>query len=243
MEKPRGKALAATIVCVVFSLLSVSAYLLILIGLHRRFRFFEIVSGGRMFFYSLMVLLPLLVGVLVMLLYRHIGKKTKAALFALFATSVVLSLVFVIAFSIMPPCASVTTDTSDYLVFDESCPASSVSYNGLFPTRIPAEAENVMYIYRYYNYPDLCYDIVAQWRLPRAEYEAEKQRLFSLFPNKEVETIGSYSVVFISDEKKSTLDQIAFAFDDDAFTMRYIVSYIENVDINSLSPFYESYPW
>lgn len=243
MDKAKGKALAAYLICALFSVFSATALLLILIGLHKKFSFFTVVSGGRLFFYLLMVLLPLIVGVLLIVFYRKVGKRTKTTLFALLATSVVISFVFIIAFLIMPPCASETNNPENYLIFDESCPASDITYNGLLPSEIPSECENVRYFYTYSNYPDLHYDVFAQWSLPREKYNAEKERLVSLFPESEVETIGDYSVVFISDEKKTTLDHIAFAFNDKNFTVRYMVSYIENVDVNGIAPYYEGLAW
>lgn len=243
MEMPRGKALIPYLICAAAATLNIIGFILLLVGLHKRFAFFAVLSGGKMFFYSLMVLLPLLVSVFLVVLYRKIGKKTRVALFALLATSVVISLIFVIAFSIMPPCGSETNKVENYLVFDESCPAYYVSYSGLFPQQIPKSAENVKYFYRYNNYPDLHYDIFAQWSMPREEYNAEKQRLISAFPNTEIEASEGFSMAYISDEKKSTLDHIVFAFNDKTFTLRYCVSYIEHVDINGFTPYYEELTW
>lgn len=243
MEAPKKKSPIPYIICALLSAAGLVAYMLVLIGLHRQFSCFKVISPGRMIFYSLMVLLPTVVGVLMIVFYKRFGRKTKTVLFALLATSVVLSFVFLIAFSIMPPCASVTSDAGNYLVFDKDCPAYFITYGDMFPGQIPSGAENVRYFYRYRNYPDLNYDVFAQWTLPRSEYNSEKQRLVSLFPNAEVEEVGDYCIVFLSDEKKTTLDHIAFAFNDKTFTFRYMVSYIENVDVNELEPYYEELVW
>lgn len=243
MEMPKRKALIPYLICATVATLNIVGFILLLIGLHKRFAFFTVLSGGKMFFYSLMVLLPLVIGVCIVLIYRKISKRTKGALFALLATSVVISLIYIIAFSIMPPCGSETNRVEDYLVFDESCPAYYVSYSSLFPQQIPKSAENVKYFYRYNNYPDLHYDIFAQWTLPRDEYKTEKQRLVSAFPNAEIETSEGFNIAYVSDEKKSTLDHIVFAFNDKTFTLRYCVSYIEHVDINGFTPYYEDLTW
>lgn len=239
MDKAKAKSVASFVICALFSLLSAVTFVMIQIGLHKRFSYFTVISVGRMVLYSLMVLLPFIVGVLLIVFRSKIGKKTKISLYALLALSVILSFVFTIAFSVMPPCASETNKRENYLVFDEDCPAYYIPYKGMFPKQIPSAAENVQYYYTYRNYPDLSYDIFAQWTLPRAEYNAEKTRMIELFPDAVVEETGDFNVVYVSDEKKTTLDHVAFAFNDKTFTFRYMVSYIENVDVNGLEPYYE----
>ena len=243
MNLPKGKALIPYLFAFLVAFLNVVGFICLITGLHKRFAFFTVTSVGRMIFYSLMVLLPLFVSVVIILLYKHIVKKTKITLFAFLATSVIVSMIFVVAFSIMSPCGSLTKDPDNYLVLDESSPVYFVSYIDFLPKQIPASAENVSYLYRYSNSPDVHSDIFVQWTMPRDDYNAEKSRLLQNFPNVGVEQSGKYDVVYISDEKKTNLDHMGFAFSDSSFTIRYFVSYIEHVDINGLSPYYEDLTW
>lgn len=243
MNSPKGRSLSTYIFCAVLSLPGALTFVLILVNLHREFMYFTVLSFWRMLFFCLFVISPLIAGSILFVLLKRIGKKTKAALFSLLVFFVFLSFVFTIAFSVAPPCGSFTDDEKNYLQFEESSPAYVLSSSSLFLKNIPENAENVDYVYQFYNYPDTRYDIFVSWSLPRDEYQKEKSRLFETYPNVTSEIFGDFDFFFICDEKKSTLDYMAFAFDDSSFTVRYVVSYIENVDINSLTPYYESKSW
>ena len=58
-----------------------------------------------------------------------------------------------------------------------------------------------------------------------------------------ISTSENFDCLYISDEKKTILDHVIFAYNDSTLTLRYTVSYIENVDINENIPLYETYVW
>lgn len=243
MRSLRVKTLVTYIICAVLSLPSAVTLILIFVNLHRNYMYFTVLSAWRIFFFCFFVVSPLIAGSILFVLLRRIGKKTKAALFSLLVFCVLLSFVFTAAFSVSPPCGSFTDDEKNYLCFEQTSPAYALSSSSLFLKNIPENAENTDYVYQFYNYPDTRYDIFVSWSLPRDEYEKEKKRLLESYPNVTSEIFGNFDFFFICNEKKSTLDYMAFAFNDKNFTVRYMASYIENVDINSLSPYYESKTW
>lgn len=242
-QKPRGKTFAAYISLIIIALLNIITFVLIKTGQHKIFQYYTVTSFGRMLFFSIMMLLPTLLSVVTLLILKKSGRKSKIAMLSCVGVSIMFSFVFAVANSIMPPCQSKTNDVENYLKFDEQCPLSQLYFDNFFLEEIPKNAENVKYSYSFGTYPDTNYDVFVEFSLPRDEYEKEKQRVINSHPNAIVGATENFDCLYISNEKKTTLDYIIFAYSDTTLTLRYAVSYIENVDINGMKPLYEHYIW
>lgn len=241
--KLSGRTIVAYISLLTIALLNVITFVLIQINQRKTFQYYTVTSFGRLLFFSTMILLPALLCVIAVLLLKKTGRKTKITLFSCVGVSIIFSLVFLVANSIMPPCQSKTDDIKNYLKFDEQCPISQLSFKNFFSEEIPENAENIKYSYSFGIYPDINYDVFVEFSLPRDEYNKEKQRLIALNPNAHFSTSENFDCLYISDEKKTILDHVIFAYNDSTLTLRYTVSYIENVDINENIPLYETYVW
>lgn len=243
MSNLKNSKIIPRAVCLIVALINIAVFVLMTVNLHRLYTYFTVLSPFRMIFFSLMILLPFIVGITMAVIYLRIEKRGRIWGFASLFVSVIFSFIFMMSMSLVSPFGSQTDNSEDYLKFDEACAISTTAFSKLFPEEIPKNAENTKYFYRYHTYPDELYDVVAEWTLPREEYEREKNRVLSEYSSIMHNTYGEYKCVYISSEKKTDYDYIFFAYNDENRTLRYIVSYIDNVDINGLSPYYETLDW
>ena len=243
MRNLKKKKIIPRAICAVTALINVVVFVLMMVNLNRLYTYFTILSPFRMIFFSLMILLPLIVGVTMAIIYLGLEKRGRIWGFASLFFSVIFSFVFMMSMSLVSPFGSETDNKEDYLKFDEACAIGATAFSKLFPAEIPESAENVEYFYRYHTYPDELYDVVAEWKLPRKEYEEEKNRVLSEYGSIMHNTYGGYKCIYICSEKKTDYDYIFFAYNDESRTLRYVVSYIDNVDVNGLSPYYETLDW
>lgn len=240
MEKISKKALAGYIIAGLIAVADILNYIITVVNLRRNFLYFYFTSVGRFVFYSIMMLLPFFAGTAYAFFAGKTERKGKTALICTVVLSVILSFIFTVFMGIMTPCGSKTEDLKNYLVFDKN---SIVISNGMFPEKIPDKAENIKYYYNFVGEPDIVNEVYAEWRLPRDEYEAEKKRLREKFSMKNSEQIANYVLIYISDEDKTDYDYNFYAYNDTSFTIRYVSSYIQNIDVNGIEPYYATLKW
>lgn len=150
-----------------------------------------------------------------------------------------------------------TTDPNDYMslgsyygsvekeeilkVFPSEIPESQVMYNGLFKDKYKPST-----VYYYHNMESLddVSDIFAQWQLPRKEFYEEVQ----LKQSNAVETVqkGDWVMCYYSGNEKSEKEEsyydiLAFAYNEDILTVRYICS--GNIGYQECKPYYLSLDW
>ena len=71
------------------------------------------------------------------------------------------------------PLYSQTSDPDDYLIFDERFEGNYEYLTEIMPKKIPEEAENVIYEYKYNS--TLSGSLKASWSLPQVQYDALKK--------------------------------------------------------------------
>ena len=150
-----------------------------------------------------------------------------------------------------------TTDPNDYMslgsyygsvekeeilkVFPSEIPESQVMYNGLFKDKYKPST-----VYYYHNMESLddVSDIFAQWQLPRKEFYEEVE----LKQSNAVETVqkGDWVMCYYSGNEKSEKEEnyydiLAFAYNEDILTVRYICS--SNIGYHECKPYYLSLDW
>ncbi len=150
-----------------------------------------------------------------------------------------------------------TTDPNDYMslgsyygsvekeeilkVFPSEIPESQVMYNGLFKDKYKPST-----VYYYHNMESLddVSDIFAQWQLPRKEFYEEVE----LKQSNAVETVqkGDWVMCYYSGNEKSEKEEsyydiLAFAYNEDILTVRYICS--GNIGYQECKPYYLSLDW
>ncbi len=150
-----------------------------------------------------------------------------------------------------------TTDPNDYMslgsyygsvekeeilkVFPSEIPESQVMYNGLFKNKYKPST-----VYYYHNMESLddVSDIFAQWQLPRKEFYEEVE----LKQSNAVETVqkGDWVMCYYSGNEKSEKEEsyydiLAFAYNEDILTVRYICS--GNIGYQECKPYYLSLDW
>lgn len=125
---------------------------------------------------------------------------------------------------LVPNVYSLTQDYEDY---------SRISHHRLFPAYIPHSATDVEFFYRYRNAIDSDSDTVAQWSLPKEEYEAAKD--FAINYTAEIthqKEKGDWVCVYFDDynesggfiDCKGYYSYIIFAYNDSTNSVRYIRS-------------------
>ena len=151
--------------------------------------------------------------------------------------------------------AEYTTDPNDYLeqsnlyidkaeilkVFPENIPESEVMYDGLFKDKYKP---STVYYYHHLQSLDDVWDVFAQWQLPRKEFYEEVE----LKQSNAVETVqkGEWTMCYyIGNEKEekeeSYYDILAFAYNEDTLTVRYMCS--GNIGYRECEPYYLSLDW
>ena len=241
MKKFSKKLLAITACSVIF-VTNIAFFILLNIKLHKAYKYFTVLSYTKIIVFSILVLLPAFVS-LFSILYITFKKTFKKPFIVLLVISIIISFAFSIAMNNLPAYGSCTSDKNNYLKFDALCPLSDISYSDLLLPSIPEKAENTVYFYDFYLNPDTRYDVFLQITLPRAEYEKEKSRLLLNYPNVAIESYGNFDIAFISDENKTKLDEAGFGYSDEYLTIRYFISFIDNVDINNFVAYYKKLTW
>ena len=240
MKNNGRKLIAGYIVTGLLSLVNIAAYILCIVNLNRNYKYFYITSPGRFLLYSFMMVLPFIAGLLIVLFLKKMSRKTRVIMYTVFGVSLALSVVFTVFMGIMTPCASRTEDPANYLKSDIN---SNTVFRGLFPEEIPKEAENIKYYYNFTEDPDRINEVFVQFTLPKEQYEAEKKRLAEKFHSNSSEQIANYVLIYLSSEDKTDYDYNFYAYNDFSCTLRYVSSYIQNVDVNGVEPYYASLKW
>lgn len=129
---------------------------------------------------------------------------------------------FNMIFSVIAPSVhSQTENPEDYVKI--------TIYHKLFPYRIPREAENVEFFYRYRNAIDSDSDFLAQWSLPDEEYEAAKKEALNYTGEITFQRIkGDWKCIYFEDYEENSdhtlFYYVIFAYNDETNTVRYIYS-------------------
>lgn len=114
-------------------------------------------------------------------IYRKKILKWLASIYIVFgilfysAFLTITTLAFTTWYPHLYPMISETNSISDYLIIDDT-DAAYERIVKIMPQQIPTNAQNVTYNYRYVPL-ELDYSVNAQWNIPEADYEAEKQRV------------------------------------------------------------------
>ena len=122
--------------------------------------------------------------------------------------------------------ASVTENTSDYLVFDKEVSEKLIGKDFVFPEKIPENVGNIKYHYRYGCFLDKDFDIYAEWSYyTPEEYKKEKERLSVYSGPKALR----YKSGFVRHEVYSVYQgefvKEIYEYNDSTYTIRYGYSY------------------
>lgn len=179
-------------------------------------------SGGYMLL-LLLTLLPIILGVFEICTLQRMKHYIIRIISSILMQCLLLFLALVSAicfFIILPPIASMTTDTADYLIMDSSVEEFRPVYGEFFPDSIPTHATDIKYSYsckKSIFSEDVT--ISASWILPTDEYIAEKKHLLE---NHYIEKNGNnWSVVLMGVHYPDKAD-LNFIYDDNLQMVTYI---------------------
>ncbi len=203
---------------------------------------------------AVLILIPFVPLALVLYWYRkaQLNEKKKASrqtrAIAILAVSFVIYLSpITILLQIASPIYSETTDPKNYMVLGENATDRfRDDIYKLFPTSIPDSlvekypwpmedryADSVQYHYRYENDVDPEFHIFAQWKLPEADYQTEKQRIRNYYAQTLVQTAqwGGWTCFQFSEDPLEEAGELCsyyyllFACNDATCEVRYVVTY------------------
>ncbi len=161
---------------------------------------------------------------------------------------------------------SKTEKTDNYLLFDKFVEEQT---NDLFPEKIPKDAENVKYYYRYYSaFLEYKFDIFVEWKLPHWQFKDDVESELFYYEKvpvridekdgtliyelqqkqREVVVKGDWQLIYYEDsdiDREWTWGEgsyyiSAFAYNEKTDTVRYIVS---SSDYGEEKPYYLSLEW
>ncbi len=162
-----------------------------------------------------------------------------------------------------PPVYSYTENPEDYLVLDEFVGrVSGESISEIFPDNIPRSAvsensswypptqfpETTKYYYKYEDLVDESFDIVAEWKLPKKEYETTKEAILDKDGIKAQKQKGEWQCIYFEDCEdddniKHSFYFLIFAYNDKTNTVRYISSYCLDAANGAYTPYYFELDW
>ena len=178
--------------------------------------------------------------------YDSDGRRVNSVVcLALAAFSIVFLLrIQLIVAVVVPITHSQTSDIEDYLVLDDWVEKFGADYiNSLFPPCVPAEV-NAEYYYKYNNWLESEFEIVAQWELTDEAIEEEIKKIEYIHPDAKIFEKGEYTCVAVKGmddgDVKSNWVTLLFAYNDETGEVRYIFYYsIEHIT----TPYFETLDW
>lgn len=203
------------------------------------------------YFFSFIVLfaIPFFISIFCLIKFQDLSKKIKIMLIFGLIISLVVACCSIPLFLLATPMISKTHDLSDYLITDEWISKDN-SYKELFPQSVPSTMQNGYYFYCFDNNvfsPSL--DIFAKWSLPEIDYQKEKQRVFSIYPDGET-VINSSSgltdyyiidndyIKYPGSDVITHYDYLIFSYSDDTNTVQYLYTYAGGVDPQLEHPYF-----
>lgn len=140
------------------------------------------------------------------------------------------------------PIISKTNDLSFYLITDKSV-SKDLTYQKLFPQLVPSTMQNGYYYYCYDNAIDPSLDILAKWSISETDYQKEKQRVFSIYPDGKTVINSSsgltdYYIIGSGSDVSSHYRYLIFSYSDDTNTVQYLYSYAADVSTQLEHPYF-----
>ena len=174
----------------------------------------------------LFILLPIIIGVLEICTLQRMKHYVIRIISSILMQCLFLFLALVSAiclFIILPPIASMTTDTANYLILDSSVEEFRPVYEAFFPANIPKYATDINYSYsckKAFFSEDVT--ISASWILPTDEYFLEKNQLLD---NHYIEKDGNDWSVVLKGVRYPDKANLNFIYDDNLHMVTYILTY------------------
>lgn len=263
-------------ICRIFSLIGIlfsSALIVILLYFYKsEFIYTKIYEDGigLSLVLHMCLMLMLLLSFLLWRMYKNTptSKRKKkqrralAVMVSVFTVSLITATPLCIGLNMLiPPVYSQTQDVDDYLVLDEYVRLYADDIYKLFPGKIPYSAlsddiswdvsnkniDTAKYFYRYESSVDPSFDIVAEWVLPKDEYEQAKLTVFRANDVTETVENGEWTCLYFADKYDNTVRHsfyyLIFAYNDKINTVRYIASYCMDTANGAYEPYYLSLEW
>ncbi|MBR3754462.1 MAG: MerR family transcriptional regulator [Clostridia bacterium] len=189
-------------------------------------------------------------------------RRVLTAIISVFIVSLITATPICIGLNMLIPSVySQTQDIGNYLVLDEYVRLYADDIYKLFPGNIPYSAlsddiswdvsnkniDTAKYFYRYENSVDPSFDIVAEWVLPKDEYEQAKRTVYRANDVTETVENGEWTCLYFFDKYDNTVRHsfyyLIFAYNDKINTVRYIASYCMDTANGAYKPYYLSLEW
>ncbi len=263
-------------ICRIFALISAlfssGAFLFLLYIYKSEFIYTKFYQDGIGLFLVLLLclILILLLSFLLWQMYKNTPtsnrkkkqRRVTAAIISVFVVLLIMATPLCIGLNLLiSPIYSQTQDVDDYLVLDDYVRLYADDIYKLFPGKIPYSAlsddinlgvsnkniDTAKYFYRYENNVDPSFDIVAEWVLPKDEYEQAKRTVFRANDVTETVKNGEWTCLYFSDTYDNTerhcFYYLVFAYNDKTNTVRYIASYCMDTANGAYKPYYLSLEW
>lgn len=258
---------------ITFAVVGLTIFLLTFIIFNRNYRYphFAFNESWETHLRNALAILSPFVCPLVLLLIRVIPKKVnKESLKRRVLTIIffVLTIISMINLPITMLCiafnTSVISQTENptyYLNVDEYVQMYNDDIYECFPGNIPRSAiskdsnwyppdkfpKTTKYFYQYSHAIDPSFDIVAEWKLPKEEYDAEKESLLSRTDITGVKEKSSWTCVYYEDFDEDKINRtfyfVIFAYNDETNTVRYIISYCMDACDGLYKPYFYKLDW
>ncbi len=219
----RNKRLTLTIL-----IINIVMFIILIFLPNIMIKYVKITEPLKLLFNILLFFIPSYVAFLFYYIAKRHNANIKTLMFILNILTFLCSIIITITFNLSNIIISETSNIKNYMKFDVY--VNRLCSKEMFPRKILSSATEIKYFYRYRGGIDQNYDIFLQYRLSEEDYNKEKNRIITLYPNlKRTESsinndfidyylfYGNTSYTFVS-------------FSEKEFTIKYIDSY--NVNFN-----------
>lgn len=157
---------------------------------------------------------------------------------------------------------SMTSDPKNYLKLDSYVELYSQDIYDLFPAHIPRSAtvktrnllfsktsypDTTKYYYRHRYFLDPDFDIVAEWALPEENFEYAKEKALTYVDEITYQQEkGDWKCIYYNEKNQNTGHDyyyLMFAYNEEAQTVRYIISYCMDTAGGRYTPYFLSLDW
>lgn len=183
------------------------------------------------------------------------NKSTKKVLLVVLLLVLIISVFFLPMsmgmISFVPPVYSETNDPFDYMHLDNDVRKfHSKSILEVFPAVVPQSAskgyyefeETTKYYYRYSNFAETEYTIIAEWVLPDGDYESTVNKMSEKGGDTAFRTTkGNWKCIYFKNVeygKNHGYDYLLFAYNDTTGMVRYIADYSLDAENGDEPPHY-----
>jgi len=204
-----------------------------------RFKYPYVSNWGLFLQLSLYGSLPIMLSIIFIALRKVLKAWLKTMAIILTISSIPLTLYNMTLFYFASPFGSQTNHIDHYLKLESY--VDNLFSRDVFPEVINESAENVRYFYRFRHCIEGDYDIYLQVSLPLSEFEREKVRIDTQYPDAVVVENGSgvieYQIKFVAGD--GSYHYLLVRFSEHHQTVTYIEAYALDDGKGAIIPYFK----